>query len=255
MRSSLRQIILCTALCAALPVLAQSQSYNGPEYLTAGANTSVQGNDRLSSLTLVVPRGTRTMADAGPAYVSPSMDASCVTLDDGGPADSYNDHCATSQADQNIGPTGYAGPRTIDLRGVNFDFDRADLRPDAIQTLGEDGAILHKYPQLRVEVTGHTDSIGSENYNQGLSERRAAVVHDYLTDHGTQDPHLMGPVGYGEAYPIAPNTSQDGRARNRRTEINVVNAPAGESMSMDTADRDVEEMDGDDRDVRDEIEN
>lgn len=120
-------------------------------------------------------------------------------------------------------------PITIDLTGVNFDFDRSTLRPDAVQILNEAVEILRRYPDLGVEVAGHTDSVGAEQYNQGLSERRAQAVYDYLTSNGIAASRLQGPIGYGESRPIAPNTNPDGsdnpegRARNRRTELNVQN--------------------------------
>ena len=120
-------------------------------------------------------------------------------------------------------------PITIDLTGVNFDFDRSTLRPDAVQILNEAVEILRRYPDLGVEVAGHTDSVGAEQYNQGLSERRAQAVYDYLTSNGIDSSRLRGPIGYGESRPIAPNTNPDGsdnpegRARNRRTELNVQN--------------------------------
>ncbi|PBJ82676.1 hypothetical protein CMZ84_11085 [Lysobacteraceae bacterium NML93-0399] len=120
-------------------------------------------------------------------------------------------------------------PITIDLNGVNFDFDRSTLRPDAVAILNEAVEILRRYPELRVEVAGHTDSIGSDAYNQRLSERRAQAVYDYMTSNGITADRLVGPVGYGESRPIAPNTNADGsdnpegRARNRRTELNVQN--------------------------------
>ncbi|MEN4902322.1 OmpA family protein [Luteimonas sp. TWI1416] len=120
-------------------------------------------------------------------------------------------------------------PITIDLNGVNFDFDRSTLRPDAVAILNEAVEILRRYPELRVEVAGHTDSKGTDAYNQRLSERRAKAVYDFLTSNGITADRLVGPVGYGESRPIAPNTNPDGsdnpegRARNRRTELNVQN--------------------------------
>src|SRR5690606_6322061 len=108
-------------------------------------------------------------------------------------------------------------PVTIDLRGVNFDFDKATLRPDAVVILNEAIEILKKYPELRVEVAGHTDSTGPENYNQGLSERRAKTVYEYLGNNGISASRLVGPVGYGELRPIDTNDTREGRARNRRT--------------------------------------
>src|SRR5690606_27618360 len=107
----------------------------------------------------------------------------------------------------------------------NFDFDKSTLRPDAIAILDEAIEILKRYPDLRVEVAGHTDAIGTDAYNQGLSERRARAVYDYLTANGIDASRLVGPNGYGESRPIAPNTNPDGsdnpegRAQNRRTEL------------------------------------
>jgi OmpA-OmpF porin, OOP family len=139
------------------------------------------------------------------------------------------ERCPPPRPGQAVGPDGCPIPLTIDLRGVNFDFDKATLRPDAVQILQEAVDILRKYPDLRVEVAGHTDSIGTEQYNQGLSERRARTVYDYLTNNGISSNRLVGPTGYGESRPIAPNANPDGsdnpegRARNRRTELNVQN--------------------------------
>ena len=148
---------------------------------------------------------------------------------DGDSVNDCDDRCPNSQAGQAIGPDGCPVPLTIDLRGVNFDFDKATLRPDAIATLGQAVEILSNHPQMRVEVAGHTDSIDTEEYNQGLSDRRARAVYDYLTSHGIDASRMSGPTGYGEGRPIAPNTNPDGsdnpegRARNRRTELNVQN--------------------------------
>jgi OOP family OmpA-OmpF porin len=113
---------------------------------------------------------------------------------------------------------------TIDLNGVNFDFDKDTLRPDSIEILNTAVEILTRYPELRVEVAGHTDLCGSDAYNQSLSDRRARVVYDYLTSHGIDAGRLSGPVGYGESRPLEP-TDQTlpgcKNERNRRTELNV----------------------------------
>jgi OOP family OmpA-OmpF porin len=148
---------------------------------------------------------------------------------DGDGVTDCNDRCPGSQAGQAIGPDGCPVPLTIDLRGVNFDFDKATLRPDAIANLEDAVGILNAHPDMRVEVAGHTDSIGTAEYNQDLSQRRARAVYDYLTSHGVDANRISGPNGYGEGRPIAPNTNPDGtdnpegRARNRRTELNVQN--------------------------------
>jgi OmpA-OmpF porin, OOP family len=154
----------------------------------------------------------------------------CEQLDDDN--DGVNnciDRCPNSQPGQAVGPDGCPVPLTIDLRGVNFDFDKSTLRPDAVEILREAVDILRRYPELRVEVAGHTDAIGTDAYNQRLSERRARAVYDFLTSNGIGANRLVGPNGYGESRPIAPNTNPDGsdnpegRARNRRTELNVQN--------------------------------
>ena len=148
----------------------------------------------------------------------------CADLDsDGDGVNDCNDKCANTPAGTIVGPDGCPVPVTIDLRGVNFDFDKATLRPDAVVILNEAVEILKKYPELRVEVAGHTDSVGSEQYNQGLSERRAQTVYDFLGNNGISASRLVGPVGHGELRPIDTNDTREGRARNRRTELNVQN--------------------------------
>ena len=117
-------------------------------------------------------------------------------------------------------------PVTIDLRGVNFDFDKSTLRPDAVAILSEAAEILRRYPEVRVEVAGHTDLCGPEAYNQSLSERRARAVYDYMTSNGIDSSRLTGPLGYGESRPLEPTAqTMPGckNERNRRTELNVQN--------------------------------
>ena len=186
-----------------------------------------KGDIDLASIGLVYRFGPLAQTPIGPA---PTPVADCSSLDDDGDGvNNCDDKCPGSQAGQTIGPDGCPVPLTIDLKGVNFDFDQATLRPDGVVILDEAISILGRYPELRVEVAGHTDSIGSDEYNQGLSERRSRTVYDYLTSHGIDAGRLMGPNGYGESRPIAPNTNPDGsdnpegRARNRRSELNVQN--------------------------------
>ncbi|QOW19980.1 OmpA family protein [Lysobacter ciconiae] len=117
-------------------------------------------------------------------------------------------------------------PVTIDLRGVNFDFDKSTLRADSLAILNEALEILRRYPEVRVEVAGHTDLCGSDAYNQSLSERRARAVYDYMTSNGIDSSRLAGPIGYGESRPLEQTEqTQPGcrNERNRRTELNVQN--------------------------------
>lgn len=189
-------------------------------------------DDFVASISLVVKLGDLEEASAPEPTPPPPPPAAktCADMDDDGDGvNNCDDKCPTSQAGQAVGPDGCPVPLTIDLRGVNFDFDKATLRPDAIAILDEAIGILSKYPELKVEVAGHTDSKGTDAYNQGLSERRAKAVYDYLTSKGIAASRLAGPNGYGESRPIAPNENADGsdnadgRAKNRRTELNVQN--------------------------------
>ncbi len=74
---------------------------------------------------------------------------------------------------------------------------------------------------MKIEIAGHTDSVGSEMYNLRLSEARANAVRDYLIQHGISPDRLIA-KGYGESRPIAPNTTREGRAKNRRVEFTVI---------------------------------
>jgi OOP family OmpA-OmpF porin len=184
--------------------------------------------DLLASVGVVVPLGAKAVV-APPPPPAPAA-PSCADLDDDGDGvNNCDDKCPSSQAGQTIGPDGCPVPVSIDLKGVNFDYDKSELRPDAIAILSEAVQILQRYPDLDVEVAGHTDSKGTDAYNQALSERRAQAVYDYLTSNGIDASRLVGPNGYGESRPIAPNTNPDGsdnpegRAQNRRTELNVQN--------------------------------
>jgi OOP family OmpA-OmpF porin len=111
-------------------------------------------------------------------------------------------------------------PVSITLNGVNFDFDKCTLRADAIAILDEAVRVLNGN-DIRVEVAGHTDAVGTDAYNQKLSECRAKVVGDYLTGKGVGNAKIASVNGYGESKPIDTNDTAEGRARNRRTELNV----------------------------------
>ena len=97
----------------------------------------------------------------------------------------------------------------------------AEPTSDSIGILDQAVDTLQRYPQVRVTVAGYTDSKGTDAYNQSLSERRAQIVYDYLTAHGIDASRLDGPIGHGENDPVDTNDTDAGRARNRRTELQV----------------------------------
>jgi outer membrane protein OmpA-like peptidoglycan-associated protein len=107
---------------------------------------------------------------------------------------------------------------TIRLRNVFFEFDRADIKPESEVELLEVVRLLQAHPKWKVEVQGHTDSVGTAMYNQQLSQRRAEAVRQFLIERGIK-PERIQARGYGSSRPIAPNTTEEGRALNRRTEI------------------------------------
>jgi outer membrane protein OmpA-like peptidoglycan-associated protein len=111
-------------------------------------------------------------------------------------------------------------PRKIVLRGVNFDFDKAELREDDKAVLDAAIESLKENESARVKIAGFTDNIGTEEHNQGLSERRASSVLEYLLNGGVEANRLDS-VGEGMSNPVADNATRDGRAQNRRVELNV----------------------------------
>lgn len=110
---------------------------------------------------------------------------------------------------------------------INFAFDKSDLTTYAKASLDGDAQTINtlagQYPDLQVDVAGHTDWIGTSAYNQALSERRANTVREYLESKGV-DSSRIHTFAYGETRPIAPNTTAEGRAQNRRSEVRTHSA-------------------------------
>jgi len=106
----------------------------------------------------------------------------------------------------------------IVLRGVHFDFNRANIRPDAMPILDEAASILKAHPNIRVDVNGYCDSRGSDAYNLKLSQRRADAVAEYLANQGIASDRLIS-HGYGKTNFVASNDTAEGRAQNRRVEL------------------------------------
>jgi len=105
--------------------------------------------------------------------------------------------------------------------GVTFDFGKADLKPQFYPALNNVARTLSEYDQTIVEVSGHTDSVGSDAVNQRLSQQRADAVGNYLIGQGLLRQRFEI-VGFGKTRPVADNTTEQGRALNRRVEIRVI---------------------------------
>jgi outer membrane protein OmpA-like peptidoglycan-associated protein len=111
---------------------------------------------------------------------------------------------------------------TLDMPGnVTFAFDSASLNSQFYPVLDKVAETLKEYDKSVVEVAGHTDSTGSDSYNQTLSERRANSVADYLSSHGMPRTRMVT-IGAGEAHPVASNDTEEGRSENRRVELTIV---------------------------------
>ena len=175
-----------------------------------------------------------TLPAPAPAAPPPPAAPDCSTLDsDGDGVNNCDDKCPNTPAGTIVGPDGCPQKVVIDLRGVNFKFDRPRVgetdiakslavpTSDSIAILDQAVDTLQRYPQVHVTVAGYTDSVGKDAYNQKLSERRAKIVYDYLTSHGIDASRLEGPIGHGKNDPIDSNATDQGRARNRRTELQV----------------------------------
>ena len=104
---------------------------------------------------------------------------------------------------------------------ITFALNSADLNAQFYNALNGVAVVLKEYDKTVIEVAGHTDSSGSDQYNQSLSERRAQSVAGYLTSQGVQSQRLIT-VGAGEAHPVASNDTEQGRATNRRVELTIV---------------------------------
>ena len=110
--------------------------------------------------------------------------------------------------------------KTYTFQDVHFDFDRYNLKPEAVKILDEAVTTLRENPDLRVTIEGHCDSIGTSEYNLALGERRANAVRDYLVNRGVAAGR-METVSYGEERPKADNSTAEGRALNRRASLVV----------------------------------
>jgi len=110
----------------------------------------------------------------------------------------------------------------ITLRGIYFDFNKSTLKPESYPVLDEAARILKDNPSIRVEIQGHTDSIGSDEYNLKLSEARAATVVNYFVTQHHIDSNRLVARGYGESKPIESNMNESGRELNRRVEFVVI---------------------------------
>jgi len=143
-----------------------------------------------------------------------------VDTDGDGVAD-YLDECPGTPPGTRVDSRGCALTDVISLEGVTFGFNSAEITADERGTLAEAVSILERYPNVRVEVAGHTDSVGNPTYNLNLSQRRAESVVEFLVERGIDGDRMVA-RGYGQNEPIADNATEAGRAMNRRVELRII---------------------------------
>jgi outer membrane protein OmpA-like peptidoglycan-associated protein len=119
----------------------------------------------------------------------------------------------------------------VSMPDVLFDFNKFTLKPETREKLAKVSGILLAYPDLKVQVEGYSDSIGSDEYNMKLSDQRADTVREYLVAQSVADSNVTA-QGYGKSHPVADNTSASGRAQNRRVELVV----SGQSIGVQESD-------------------
>ena len=144
----------------------------------------------------------------------------CELDDDGDGVVNRLDECPNTAAGVQVDIKGCEIKAEIRLEGVNFETNSDRLLPGAAAILNDAAATLNKNPTIRVEVAGHTDSDGAADYNESLSSRRAQTVRDYLASKGVAADR-MTVRGYGEAQPIADNSTATGKAQNRRVVLRI----------------------------------
>ncbi len=207
-----------------------SEKY-GVCFHTIGFADSVNGNQELlDKLTALKSCGVSTSAaqvaddaalknfvravfyDVAGAPVDP-----CSFDDDGDGVGNCKDKCPDTDKTFAVDAAGCPIPLVVKLK-VNFDYNKSDVKPQYHQVLADFAEFMKEYPGVYVAINGHTDSDGSDEYNQKLSQRRANSVRAYLIEKLGMDGKQLTAVGFGETKPIASNDTDAGKAENRRIE-------------------------------------
>ncbi|MGH8274916.1 MAG: OmpA family protein [Gammaproteobacteria bacterium] len=221
--------------------------------------TGTELGNPVASVGIVIPFGTPPQAaqQAAPAPAEEDTDGDGVpnNLDQcpgtpagvkvdshGCPLDSdhdgvpnYLDQCPNTPPGVQVDVHGCPINATIKLPNTHFAFNSSKLTAEDQQSLDDAAGTLNKYPNIKAIVAGYTDSIGTKQYNIGLSNRRANSVKTYLVGHGVNSDRLTT-HGYGESDPVAPNRinghdNPAGRAKNRRVELHVMNSGSNNTQS------------------------
>jgi len=196
---------------------------NSADPVKAATELKKSYGDRICIYTVLIgndPKGKATMEGIAKASGC-GFATTADTLSSGKELASFLEKVFLEKAAAKPAPVAAPAPERIVLRGINFDFDKAIIKPEFMPVLDVAQGILKERPDLKVVIEGHTCSMGTDAYNQKLSERRAKAVYDYLVKKGVNAAKLST-VGLGEAQPMADNTTESGRELNRRVEFKLV---------------------------------
>jgi outer membrane protein OmpA-like peptidoglycan-associated protein len=122
-------------------------------------------------------------------------------------------------ADAKFMAEGISSTGHVAIYGIYFDFNKSDVKPESDPALQEINKLLSNNPNLKVFIVGHTDNVGGVDYNMKLSQTRADAVVKALTTKYKVNPQRLKAYGVGQMAPVAPNKTEDGRAKNRRVEL------------------------------------
>jgi outer membrane protein OmpA-like peptidoglycan-associated protein len=150
-----------------------------------------------------------------PVVVEPEVPAGPLDSDGDGVTDD-RDKCPDTPRGAPVNGTG-----CWTIKGINFDYNKWDIKPQYYEVLNESGVVLYLNSTMTVEIQGHTDEIASEEYNQALSEKRAEATKAYFVKRGIEADRIST-RGFGESRPIAANDTPEERAKNRRIEIKIL---------------------------------
>lgn len=150
--------------------------------------------------------------------------AGCAVDSDKDGVPDYKDRCPNTAETLEVNAKGCAVKGRMELN-VNFATNKAEIKPGHYEDLDQVARILKENPEATIVIEGHTDNMGSEEYNLSLSKERAESVKDYITQNHDIDPQRLGTKGYGESRPVADNDTAAGRRKNRRVVIEISSIP------------------------------
>jgi outer membrane protein OmpA-like peptidoglycan-associated protein len=195
--------------------IANADSRRNSVLLAAREQETVRANDRANTKTLEADAARADALASAQVADSARLDAQ-ASAQANAAAQQHAQELADALSDLQAKKTDRG--LVITLGDVLFSTGRADMKPGAQRSLDKLSNFLHQYPQRNVQIEGFTDSVGTDDYNQGLSERRADAVRDQLTGMGIARDRIQT-RGLGKSNPVAENDSASGRQQNRRVEV------------------------------------